>query len=162
MITNKVLFTLALGLCVSTEVFAMQPMESTDAKSVKKAIETNEAPAAIGPYSQAIFVPKGKNMLFISGQLPLDPKTGTLVTDIEPATMLIMSNLLAILKAAGMNFSNVVQTTILLANINDFPTVNKLYGSFFKDMVPPARATFQAGALPRGAIVEIAMVAAAD
>src|SRR5579862_9504008 len=118
MVTNKVLFTLALGLCVSTGVFAMQPMESTDAKSVKKAIETTEAPAAIGPYSQAIFVPKGKNMLFISGQLPLDPKTGTLVSDIEPATMLVMSNLLAILKAAGMNFSNVVQTTILLANIN--------------------------------------------
>lgn len=121
-------------------------------------IHTDKAPQAFGPYSQALKVSLGQELLFISGQLPLVPETGALVTDPAQATKQCMHNLSAILQAAEMNFSNVVETTILLKNINDFAVVNEVYASFLQEPYP-ARVTFQAGALPKDAVVEIKMIA---
>jgi len=121
-------------------------------------IQVNNAPKAIGPYSQAIKVSNAQEMLFISGQLPIVPETGALVTDPAEATKQCMKNLAAILQQAGMDFSNVVETIILLKNIADFPVVNAAYASFLQEPYP-ARATFQAGALPKDAVVEIKMTA---
>ena len=120
------------------------------------AISTKEAPAAIGPYSQAI---KAGAFVFLSGQIPLDPATGQLVTgDIRRETERVMQNLKAVLAAAGCDFSHVVRTTIYLTDLGDFQAVNEAYGAHF-GTVPPARATVQVAALPRGARVEIDAVA---
>src|SRR3569832_2785444 len=101
---------------------------------MKKVIRTKEAPAPIGPYSQAIQV---NNMLFISGQIAIEPSTGELITiNINKETNQVMHNLMAILKDAGMDFSNVVKTTIFLKDMNDFPTVNEIYGQFFTGDFP--------------------------
>ena len=121
-------------------------------------IQTAKAPQALGPYSQAIKVTQPQEMLFISGQLPLVPETGELVTDVAQATAQCMRNLAAILHAAGMDFGNVVETTILLKNIDDFAVVNEVYASFLQQP-DPARLTFQAAALPKDAVVEIKMTA---
>lgn len=119
-------------------------------------IQTSEAPAAIGPYSQAI---RAGNMVFLSGQVPLDPKTGELVTgDIRLETERVMDNLAAVLAAAGLTFANVARTTIYLTNLGDFQAVNETYGKRF-DKAPPARATVQVAALPKGARVEIDAIA---
>ena len=122
------------------------------------AIQTHNAPQAIGPYSQAIKVINGQEVLFISGQLPIIPETGELISEPTEATKQCMYNIDAILKEAGMDFSHVVETTILLANIADFPAVNNAYASFLKEPYP-ARVTFQVGALPKNASVEIKMTA---
>ncbi len=127
-------------------------------------ISTPAAPAAIGPYSQAIAVPMGpQTMVFCSGQIPLDPATGELVVgDISVQTRRVMDNLAAVLTAAGASFGDVVKTTIFLADMGDFAAVNAVYGEHFK-VNPPARATVQAARLPRDVRVEIdciAMVAA--
>jgi 2-iminobutanoate/2-iminopropanoate deaminase len=123
----------------------------------KQKIETANAPAAIGPYSQAI---QAGNMLFLSGQIPLDPATGTVVTGgIEEQTRQVMSNLRAVLKAAGLDFADLVKTTIFLTDLNDFAVVNGIYGECFAGTIPPARATVQVAALPKGALVEIEGVA---
>ena len=123
-------------------------------------VRTAEAPAAIGPYSQAVVVPVGdKKMIFCSGQIPLDPATGMMIAgDVAAQTRRVLDNLGAVLAAAGGSLANVVRTTIFLANMDDFATVNAEYGERFPHD-PPARATVQAAKLPRGAAVEIDAIA---
>ncbi len=121
-------------------------------------ISTADAPKAIGPYSQAVAAPAGR-LVFCSGQIPLDPRTGELVKGtIEEETRRVMENLKAVLAAAGASFGQVVKTTIFLADLADFAKVNEVYGGYL-GAVPPARATVQVAALPRGARVEIDAVA---
>src|SRR5467141_4248791 len=125
---------------------------------MKKIISTNEAPAAIGPYSQAV---RSGNFLFCSGQIPLDPKSGQIVSgDITAQTRRVLDNIAALLRAEGLTFDHVVKTTIFLTNLGDFQTVNEIYGSYFKQD-PPARSTVEVSALPRGANVEIEVIAIA-
>lgn len=124
-------------------------------------VRTTAAPAAIGPYSQAVVVPvgDGKRMVFCSGQIPLDPTTGLMVEgDIAAQTRQVLDNLGAVLAAAGGGFGNVVRTTIFLADMGDFAAVNEIYGERFAHD-PPARATVQAARLPRDARVEIDAIA---
>ena len=124
-----------------------------------KAIKTDQAPAAIGPYSQAIM--SGK-MLFTAGQIPLDPATGTLISgDIEAQTERVMQNLQAILTEAGSSFDRVVKTTCFLADLDHFQRFNAVYARYFGD-TPPARSTIQAGRLPAGALVEVECIAECD
>ena len=124
---------------------------------MKKQIQTNAAPAAIGPYSQAI---QAGDFIFYSGQIPLDPESGTMVEGgIVEQTRQVMSNMKAILSASQRDFSDIVKTTIYLTDLADFATVNEIYGEFFTD-VPPARACVQVAALPKGAKVEIEWIAA--
>ena len=126
---------------------------------MKKIISTNEAPAAIGPYSQAV---RCGRFLFCSGQIPLNPESGQVVTgDIATQTRRVMDNIESILRIEGMTFDSIVKTTIFLTNLGDFQTVNETYGSYFKQD-PPARSTVQVSALPRGANVEIEVIAAAS
>ena len=122
-----------------------------------KAIQTDNAPKAIGPYSQAI---EAGNMLFISGQIPIDPKTGELSKgSISEQTKLVLNNIGGILQAAGYSYKNVVKTTCLLADITDFAEMNKVYGEYFTEN-PPARSAFAAKDLPKGARIEIEAIAA--
>jgi 2-iminobutanoate/2-iminopropanoate deaminase len=126
---------------------------------MKKIISTNEAPAAIGPYSQAVLCGR---FLFCSGQIPLDPKSGQIVTgDIATQTRRVLDNIGSVLRTEGMTFDSIVKTTIFLTNLEDFPTVNETYASYFKQD-PPARSTVQVSALPKGANVEIEVIAASD
>jgi len=118
----------------------------------KQVITTQNAPQAIGPYSQAI---KAGQFVFISGQIPIDPKSGEMVAGgIEEQTKQVMANLKAILVAAGLGFENVVKTTIFLTDLNHFAKVNEIYGQYFVSN-PPARATVQVAALPKSAMIEI-------
>ena len=124
----------------------------------RKVVQSDDAPKAIGPYSQAVQVPAG-TLTFLSGQVPLDPKSGDLVPgDITQQTERVMENLRAVLKAAGTDFGQVVRCTIYLADLKDFTQVNEVYGRYFPS-APPARATVQVAALPRGARVEIDAIA---
>lgn len=125
---------------------------------MKKVITSKNAPAAIGPYSQAIAVEAGSRTVYLSGQIALDPATGQLVTGgIEAETKQVMRNVEAILKEVGATFENVVKSTIFLKDFNDFTTVNQIYGaSFRKD--PPARSTVEVARLPRDAKIEIECV----
>jgi len=126
---------------------------------MKKIISTSEAPGAIGPYSQAV---RSGSFLFCSGQIPLDPKSGQIVPgDIASQTRRVLDNIGAVLKAEDLTFDHVVKTTIFLTNLDDFQTVNEVYGSYFKQD-PPARSTIQVAALPKGANVEIEVIAIAD
>ncbi|MBQ5451384.1 MAG: RidA family protein [Bacteroidales bacterium] len=119
-------------------------------------IHTDNAPKAIGPYSQAV---KAGNMLFVSGQIPIDPKTGELSSGtIQEQTKLVLTNIGAILKAAGYGYENVVKTTCLLADIKDFQDMNGVYAEFFKQN-PPARSAFAVKDLPKGARLEIEVIA---
>lgn len=123
----------------------------------REAISSVDAPKAIGPYSQAI---KAGSLLFVSGQIPLDPQTGSMVDgDIAAQTHRVFANLRAILGAAGATFDNVVRTTVYLADMNDFAVVNEIYGTYFSSPAP-ARATVQAARLPKDARVEIDLIAA--
>jgi len=123
---------------------------------MKKIYGTKEAPAAIGPYSQAV---EAGGFVFCSGQIPLDPATGQLVEgDVAAQTERVMDNLRAVLAAARLGSEHVVRTTIYLVDLADFPRVNEVYGKWFP-LNPPARATVQVAALPRGARVEIDAVA---
>jgi 2-iminobutanoate/2-iminopropanoate deaminase len=121
----------------------------------RSAISTGGAPTAIGPYSQAI---DADGVVFCSGQLGLDPATGELVAGVEAQAERSLRNLAAVLDAAGLGWADVAKTTIFLADIGDFATVNGVYGSFMPDP-PPARSTVQVGALPKGALVEIEAIA---
>ncbi len=122
----------------------------------RQRISTNGAPAAIGPYSQAIVV---DGFLFSAGQAAFDPATGAVVEGgIEPETERVMANLSAVLDAAGASWHDVVKTTIFLTDMSDFATVNTIYGRFVGDP-PPARSTVGVAALPKGARVEIEVVA---
>ncbi len=120
-------------------------------------MHSDAAPKAIGPYSQAV---KAGNLLFCSGQIPLDPKTGELIGagDVREQARRVMQNLQAVLEAGGASFAGVVKTTIYLKDLADFGAVNEIYGGYFKES-PPARATVQVAGLPRGALVEIDAIA---
>src|SRR5882762_6258079 len=125
---------------------------------MKKIISTSDAPAALGPYSQAVRV---GSTIYCAGQIPLDPKTGQIVAGgIDLQTRRVLDNITAVLKAEGLTFENIAKTTIFLVDLGDFQTVNEIYGSYFKQ-APPARSTVQVSALPRGANVEIEVIAAA-
>jgi 2-iminobutanoate/2-iminopropanoate deaminase len=121
-----------------------------------KAVTSTHAPVAIGPYSQAV---RAGNLLFLSGQIPLDPSTGVLLRGtIEDETNRVLDNMAAVLEAGGATFANVVRTTIYLTDLADFQKVNETYGKRFSGVFP-ARATVQVSALPKGARVEIDAVA---
>jgi 2-iminobutanoate/2-iminopropanoate deaminase len=123
---------------------------------MRQAISTPAAPKAVGPYSQAV---RAGDLLFVSGQIPLDPATGALVAgDIAAQTRRVMLSLEGILKAAGARFDDVVRATVFLANIDDFPAMNEVYGEFFS-IPAPARSTIEASRLPRGAKLEIDLIA---
>lgn len=123
---------------------------------MKKIISTDKAPAAIGPYSQAI---EAGPFVFCSGQIALDPQTKEVVPgDVKVQTVQVMANIEGVLKAAGLNFQNVVKSTIFLTNMADFATVNEVYGKYFPEQ-PPARSTVAVAGLPRGVQVEIEVLA---
>jgi 2-iminobutanoate/2-iminopropanoate deaminase len=123
---------------------------------MKEIISTTNAPSAIGPYSQAI---KAGNMIFVSGQIPIDSATGEFVSnDVKEQTVQVLKNLSAVLEAAGATLNDVVKTTVFIADMNDFGVMNEVYGQFFNDN-KPARATVQAARLPRDAKVEIDCIA---
>ena len=124
---------------------------------MKKVINTTNAPAPIGPYSQAV---QTGNMLFVSGQIPIDPATGELISDsIEAEAKQVMKNLEAVLTEAGATFGNIVMTTIFLSDMNDFAAVNAVYGTYFTADFP-ARATVAVKTLPKSVNVEISVIAA--
>ena len=125
---------------------------------MKQAIKTSSAPAAIGPYSQAIVA---NGLVFVSGQIPLDPETNQLVEgDIVVQTHRVLKNLQAVLLAAGSSLEKTVKTTVFLADMADFGRMNEVYAAYFMD-APPARATVQAARLPRDVRVEIELIALA-
>ena len=121
-------------------------------------IQTDRAPAAIGPYSQAVVA---GDFVYCSGQIPLDPSTGELVggDDVAAQTTQVMRNLEAVLSAAESSFAKVVKATIYLQDLSTFASVNAVYATFFEGVEPPSRATVEVAALPRGALVEIELVA---
>ncbi len=124
---------------------------------MKKILSTTDAPAAIGPYSQGI---RTGSLLFCAGQIPLDPKTGQMVAgDIAEQTKRVLENIAGLLKAAQLSFDHVVKTTIFLTSMDDFQTVNEIYATYFREN-PPARSTVAVSALPKGAKVEIEVIAA--
>jgi 2-iminobutanoate/2-iminopropanoate deaminase len=123
---------------------------------MKRIIETSGAPAAIGPYSQAV---ENSNILFVSGQIPVNPETGKLVEgDISVQTEQVFRNISSILSAAGYSFGEVVKTTCLLSDMDDFKAMNEVYARFYPEK-QPARATFAVKGLPMGALVEIETIA---
>jgi len=123
---------------------------------VRQIIATDRAPKAIGPYSQAV---RAGNLVFASGQIPIDPETGEFVPGgIAEQTEQVLRNLIAVFEAAGLGLSEVIKTTVFLADMNDFTAMNEVYGRFFAEQ-PPARATVQAARLPRDAKVEIEALA---
>lgn len=124
---------------------------------MKKTINTNNAPQAIGPYSQAVSI---NNLLFISGQIPANPETGEIVQGgVGEEAHQVMKNLKAILDEAGSSFSNAVKTSIFLKNMDDFALVNEIYASYFEEGNYPARETVQVSKLPKDVNVEISMIA---
>ena len=126
---------------------------------MRETVSTGKAPAAIGPYSQAI---RSGGFLFCSGQIPLDPATGRLVEGgIESQTERVLRNLAAVLEAGGASLRSVAKTTVYLVDLSDFPAMNKVYGTFFPEN-PPARATIQVAKLPAGALVEIDAIASVE
>jgi len=126
---------------------------------MKKIIATSDAPAAIGPYSQAI---RSGNLIFCSGQIPLDPRSGQIVSDdIGEQTRRVLDNISCLLKSEGLSLADVAKTTIFLTDLGNFQIVNEIYGSYFNNQ-PPARSTVQISALPKGARVEIEVIACAN
>ena len=119
---------------------------------MKKIIATDKAPAAVGPYSQAVLV---NGLLFVSGQIPVNPADGSVAESIEDQSHQALKNVGAILAEAGLGYEDVVKTTVLLTNIADFAAVNEIYASFFEGTTYPARCAYQVSALPAGALVEI-------
>ena len=132
---------------------------------MREAVSTPNAPAAIGPYSQAITLPRpgsgqGGQLLFLSGQIPLDPVSGQIVAGgIEAQTRQVFANIGAILQAAGASFDHVVSATVYVADMNDFAKVNEIYATYFSAPAP-ARATVQVARLPKDSLVEIQVIAA--
>ena len=126
---------------------------------MKKIIATPDAPAAVGPYSQAV---RAGSTIYCAGQIPLDPKSGRIVSGgVDLQTRRVLDNVTAVLKAEGLTFDDIVKTTIFLTDLGDFQTVNEIYGSYFK-REPPARSTVQVAGLPKGARVEIEVIAVAN
>ena len=139
-----------------TAVLLAIGMAGCASSPIKEAVCTKEAPTAIGPYSQAV---KVGNLLFLSGQISIDPKTNQMnAGSIEEQTKQALENLAAVVRARGMTMDNVVNTTVFLKDVNDFAKMNAVYGTYFKDK-PPARATVQVARLPRDAFVEISAIA---
>ena len=127
---------------------------------MKKILFTDKAPAPIGPYNQAVL---SGNTLYTSGQIAINPATGHLVLDsIEIETKQVMENMKAVLESAGMTFENVVKSTIFISNMNDFTSINSIYGSYFNEKTAPARETVQVACLPKNVNVEISMIAVAN
>lgn len=155
----KILNIFTIVICLASIVwFAVPSIIDASDKSKKKAVETADAPKAIGPYSQAIVA---DDFVFLAGQIGLDPKTGNLVEGgIEAETEQVLKNIEAVLKASKSDFDNVVKTTIFLADINDFAKVNEIYSKYFKAPFP-ARSTVQVAKLPRDARIEIEVTALA-
>lgn len=123
---------------------------------MKKVISTEKAPQAVGPYSQSVWA---NDLLFISGQIPIDPKTGKFVSEnVKEQTKQVFENIGAILKEAGLDYENIVKATVYLADMNDFSAMNEVYASYFKTDFP-ARAAFEVVKLPLGAKVEIEAMA---
>lgn len=123
---------------------------------MKKVIHTDNAPKAVGPYSQAVQMGE---FLFCSGQISIDPRTNEVFTgDIKIQTEMVMKNIEAVLSAAGMNFNNIIKTTIFITNMSDFATVNEIYAKAFNE-APPARSTVAVAGLPKGVNVEIEVIA---
>ncbi|MEZ4887453.1 MAG: RidA family protein [Chitinophagales bacterium] len=123
----------------------------------KNIVSTNQAPAPVGPYSQAVWA---GNLLFLSGQIAIDPASGTLVLDnIEAETHQVMKNIEAMLTAANLTFENIVKTSIFLSDMNDFNSVNIVYGSYFNADTAPARECVEVAKLPKGVNVEISVIA---
>ena len=134
----------------------MPPFRKSRQSGLKTSVSSPQAPKAIGPYSPAV---RAGEFLFVSGQVALDPSTGTIVSgDIRAETSQVMENIRALLSAAGLDFSGVVRTTVFLADMNDFAAMNEVYGTYF-DHPYPARATVQVSRLPRDARVEIDVIA---
>ena len=127
---------------------------------MKKILFTDKAPAPIGPYNQAVL---SGNTLYTSGQIAINPATGDLVLDsIEIETKQVMENMKAVLESAGMTFENVVKSTIFISNMNDFASINSIYGSYFNEKTAPARETVQVTCLPKNVNVEISLIAVAN
>ena len=127
---------------------------------MKKILFTDKAPAPIGPYNQAVL---SGNTLYTSGQIAINPATGDLVLDsIEIETKQVMENMKAVLESAGMTFENVVKSTIFISNMNDFASINSVYGNYFNEKTAPARETVQVACLPKNVNVEISMIAVAN
>lgn len=123
----------------------------------KTIIKTDQAPAPIGPYNQAV---KANGVLYTSGQIAIDPATGELkLEDIQQETRLVMENMKAVLAAAGMDFSHVVKSSIFLSDMDNFPLVNEVYATYFNEAEAPARETVQVARLPKSVNVEISMIA---
>ena len=124
---------------------------------MKKIITTPNAPAPIGPYNQAVLT---GNTLYTSGQIAINPETGELVlNDIKTETTQVMQNLKAVLEAAGMTFENVIKSSIFISNMDDFTSINEIYGRYFNDETAPARETVQVARLPKNVNVEISVIA---
>lgn len=128
---------------------------------MKREIHTDRAPAAIGPYSQAVAVPANGELLFVSGQIPIDPKTGKLVDGgIEKQTQRVLDNLQAVLEASGCSWEHILRMDVFLISLKeDFPKVNELYAHRFSGTIPPARQTIEVSALPMGSRVEMSCIA---
>jgi len=124
----------------------------------RQIVSTPMAPKAIGPYSQGV---RAGELIFVSGQVPIDPATGQIIEgDIRAQTRRVLANVGEILQAAGASFANVVRTTVFLTNLDDFATMNDVYGTFFEaELAPPARSTVQVARLPRDARIEIDVIA---
>ena len=124
---------------------------------MKKIIETKNAPAPLGPYSQAVLI---NNTLYTSGQVAINPETGNLITNnLSDETQQVMNNLKAVLASAEMDFTNVIKTTIFITNMDDFNAINSVYGSYFDEATAPARETVQVVKLPKNVNIEISMIA---
>jgi len=122
----------------------------------KEIICTNQAPAPIGPYSQAV---KIDHIFYCSGQIPIDPITGEIPETVEAQTRQVMANLTAVIEEAGGTLENVIKTTIFLTDLKIFATVNAIYGEYFDEETAPARSTVQVAALPKGVLIEIDAIA---
>ncbi len=123
---------------------------------MKRIIQTEKAPKAVGPYSQAV---ESNNLLFISGQIPIDPSTGKVVDGgIKEQTIMVMENIGAVLKAAGYSYSDVIKSTVFLDSMENFAAMNEVYAGYYPD-APPARSAFQVVKLPLGVMVEIETIA---
>ncbi|XGW04977.1 hypothetical protein V3C99_015843, partial [Haemonchus contortus] len=166
MCTGFLMFTLILAIAAGITIYASTlskptyPKRSLErmAQVKRQIIHSANAPGAVGPYSQAVRV---DNTIYISGSLGLDPKSGDLKQGIKEQTHQSLKNIGEILKAAGVGYGNVVKTTVLLADINDFTTVNDIYKEYFTAKFP-ARAAYQVAALPKKALVEIEAIAVAS
>jgi 2-iminobutanoate/2-iminopropanoate deaminase len=146
-------FVLQFAFCFNLLIL----YEKTGEKNMKKCIQTEKAPKAIGPYSQAV---QFGSFLFISGQIPIDPFTGLYnPSSIEEETEIVMKNMGAILESAGLAYDDVVKTTIYIVNMNDFASINEVYGKYFSNQ-PPARACIEVKRLPKNCKVEIDAIAA--